>query len=86
MTRTDRKLTRRQADVLSVLDGAQSMTASEIGDYHLPIGASSARASLTGLERKGFVTADYTGHGGRGRAYAITHAGAEALEAEDEEP
>lgn len=78
-------ITRRQADVLSVLDGSSSLTASEVGDYHLPIGASSARAALSSLERKGFVAADYTGHGGRGRAYAITHAGANALAALDED-
>lgn len=82
------RITSRQADVLGVLEGSGSLTPTQIGEYHLPIGARSARAALESLERKGLAAADYTGHGGRGRAYAITDAGAtalSALDAEDEE-
>jgi DNA-binding PadR family transcriptional regulator len=78
-------MTERQADVLGVLSDGKTYTPSEIGEYHLPIGLSSARAALDGLERRKYVSAVYTGTHRRGRSYEITDAGTEALLKHDEE-
>lgn len=74
MTR-NRPLTSRQIDVLDVVDSVGPVTASEVGDYHLPIGQTSARSALNSLERRGLVAAVYTGYGKRGRAYQTTAEG-----------
>jgi predicted ArsR family transcriptional regulator len=81
------KLTSRQADVLGVVEGNGPVTARDVGEYHLPIGISSARSHLNALERKGFVSAVYTGSGVSmtARSYVITDEGAEALAAADAE-
>ena len=75
------KITARQEAVLGVVENCGPVTARDVGEYHLPIGISSARSHLNALERKGLVSAVYTGSGVSmtARSYQITAAGEEAL-------
>jgi hypothetical protein len=76
------KLTSRQADLLGIVGANGPPAARDIGEYHLPIGASSARAALATLERKGFVTPNYTCRVAidqRAHAYTLTQDGSDAL-------
>jgi len=81
------KVTARQRDVLGVVSANGPVTARDVGEYHLPIGVSSARASLDALERKGLVSAVYSGQGVNlwARNYVITDQGTEALGEIEEE-
>lgn len=87
-----RPLTNIQIDVLGIVADVGPLTASDVGDYHLPIGQSRARSVLNSLEGRGLVGRTYTAHlhGGARFAFELTWAGREALEAlfpdENEEP
>lgn len=71
------RTTPRQLDILGVVTDCGPVTASEVGNYHLPIGYSSARSGLQALERQGLISAVYTGHHKPGRAYEVTRRGNE---------
>lgn len=76
------KLTERQAQVLGVVVEDGPLTARTVGEYHLPIGADSARSHLAALERKLAVEATYTVHeAANARAFVATDEGREALDA-----
>jgi predicted ArsR family transcriptional regulator len=76
------RLTRKQSDILGVVDECGPVTASQIGGYHLPISNGSARSALRTLEERGLIAAVHTGRSQRGRAFVLTRQGAAALEAE----
>jgi predicted ArsR family transcriptional regulator len=64
-----RPLTRRQYDVLTVVQENGPVTVRDV-TYHLPITESSARGILSRLEWRGLVDAVYTGTRANGaRAY-----------------
>jgi len=84
MSGTGRSLTSKQSMVLWVV--AQNEPAS-VGDvaYHLLFDDSNARSALAGLERRGLVDRQYTGHHRRSQfAYVVTGAGSAVLNTMDD--
>jgi DNA-binding PadR family transcriptional regulator len=77
------RITARQHAVLHVVQEHGPITAREVDRHGFTASEGAARASLSRLETRGLVDADYTAHGGRGRGYTITSKGASALAAFD---
>lgn len=77
------RITPRQHAVLHVVETHGPVTATEVDRHGFTASESAARASLSRLEARGLVAAEYTTGSGRGRAYVITERGAAALTAFD---
>lgn len=83
-TKSPRALTSKQEAVLWVLGQNEPASVADIA-YHLMFDDSNARSALAGLERRGLIDRQYTGHYRRSQfAYVVTRRGAEVLNDMDE--
>ena len=81
MSARTRPMTTMQGHALSVLVDVGLADSGEVA-RHLLIDASRARSALSGLELRGYVERQYTGHRFRGCAYYATVEGMAAYDAE----
>lgn len=79
-------ITPRQHAVLHVVETHGPITPVEVDRHGFTASESAARASLSRLEARRLVAAEYTTSRGGGRAYVITKRGCAALLAFDGEP
>ena len=75
-----RRMTEKQIILLGIVENYGPIDADEVSRHTL-LPTENARSTLRSLERRGYIDAYYTGRH-RGRAYTISSAGQDALEAE----